>query len=426
MLNQIHSNEFIGKEPNWLIQFGTGYIFLFIAVVMILSWFIKYPDTIIGNIELTAEQSPVRLKANERGRITDIYVNDRQEILAGAPLLSIESETSYISLFKLEQIATPPSLVLEELISVRNKLTSTLSNSSLGEVQEYYNNYLSSMDMLIHLLKSNETSIKIDQINKTLESLDLKISTASKRSVFIQQKLDISEILFAKKTKMFNDGLVPEAIYLEDKNKLIDQRLNLLSHNEQKQQLQIEKNNLISEKALVTTLYNQEREKLFYNSTRRFQSLKNSLKEWKRRYLIVSPTNGIVSFSEQLSRFQHVNKNDELITVASSMNITRGNLIIEEQGAGKIKIGQKVLIELDHFPAYEFGTLKGFVKSVAMVPGTQGRILVTIDLPPNLVTDQGFEIPTLPEINGKARIVTEKKRLIHRLLSKLMYKVTTT
>lgn len=67
---------------------------------------------------------------------------------------------------------------------------------------------------------------------------------------------------------------------------------------------------------------------------------------------------------------------------------------------GKIKVGQKVNIELDNYPDTEFGVLNGTVKSIFVIPDKEGLYFIDVKLgldklnpwPDKMITSYNKEI----------------------------------
>lgn len=86
--------------------------------------------------------------------------------------------------------------------------------------------------------------------------------------------------------------------------------------------------------------------------------------------------------------------------------------------SGKVKIGQKVNIRLENFPENEFGILRGKVQNISLVPSQSGETIyytVEIRLPEGLLTTYQKKLPYLPNMQGRADVITEDMSLLSRL-----------
>ena len=95
-------------------------------------------------------------------------------------------------------------------------------------------------------------------------------------------------------------------------------------------------------------------------------------------------------------------------------------MLIQQQGAGKVSVGQRVNIEIISFPAVEYGYIEGNVNSISLIPGSDGY-MVDITIPNDLITTTKKSLPFIPNANGNAQIITQEKRLIQRFFDKILY-----
>lgn len=109
-----------------------------------------------------------------------------------------------------------------------------------------------------------------------------------------------------------------------------------------------------------------------------------------------------------------------------------GQVNLPENGSGKVKVGQSVIIKLNNYPFNEYGSLKGRVKRISLVTNQQtlsdsqnkiNSYLVDIDLPFGLKTNYGLELNFHAESKGSAEIITADRRLIERFFDNLRHKM---
>ena len=72
--------DILGATPTWIIRAGISVILLVVVFILIGSWFFKYPDIIQSRITLTTQNPPASLFAKSSGKITDIFVSEKQEV----------------------------------------------------------------------------------------------------------------------------------------------------------------------------------------------------------------------------------------------------------------------------------------------------------------------------------------------------------
>lgn len=126
---------------------------------------------------------------------------------------------------------------------------------------------------------------------------------------------------------------------------------------------------------------------LLKNVIQSFNQLKKAIKDWEYRYILTSNTNGKVSFSNFWIENKTVAQGDLVFTIIPSKNSSFiAKLKTHARNSGRIKIGQTVNIKLENYPDTEFGTLKGTVKNISVIPNKDGLYLIDVSLPKKLIT----------------------------------------
>jgi len=91
--------------------------------------------------------------------------------------------------------------------------------------------------------------------------------------------------------------------------------------------------------------------------------------DWEQKYLLISPTEGIVSLTKFWSVNQEVKQDSRILTIVQeTTGPILGKVIIPSLGAGKVKPGQEVIIRLDRYSYMEYGLVTGVINSISPVP----------------------------------------------------------
>jgi hypothetical protein len=109
--------------------------------------------------------------------------------------------------------------------------------------------------------------------------------------------------------------------------------------------------------------------------------------QWQQKYLLTSPSEGIVAFSNYWSVNQHVKSGDVVVNVVNASSTKMGKMELNQQGAGKVKTGQRVYIELAQ----------------------------------DLTTTYGRKLAFSPNLLDSAKVITQDRRLLERFLDKIIY-----
>jgi multidrug efflux pump subunit AcrA (membrane-fusion protein) len=76
LLRSQEIDEIVGNPPHWLIQWGISVFFIVLVLVLILSYFIKYPETINVPFSIIADRPSVPVTVNESGKLENLIVKE--------------------------------------------------------------------------------------------------------------------------------------------------------------------------------------------------------------------------------------------------------------------------------------------------------------------------------------------------------------
>ena len=149
----------------------TFYCSIIVATIMvimiILSVVIEYPDTVSGQVTLTAEQAPIRLVAGSSGRL-HLIKKDGDSVERGTIVAYIESGIRLDDLFAVEEI-------IKGKINMNSNLR-LLHGLVLGELSSSYNNMAlayEQFDQLRHTkLYNNMRKSLMEQIDVNAKLVD--------------------------------------------------------------------------------------------------------------------------------------------------------------------------------------------------------------------------------------------------------------
>ena len=166
-----------------------------------------------------------------------------------------------------------------------------------------------------------------------------------------------------------------------------------------------------------------EKDKINYSSQtlQLFEQLRKSLKQWEQAYLLISSTDGVVSYQQFWGENQFIKAGDATVSIIPKDKMAVvGRMQVPSTNSGKIAQGQKVLIKLDNFRYQEYGIVEGKVQNISLTPDEKGNYYVDIILPNGLKTSYNKQLPFDKELKGNAEIVTQDLRLIERFFYQII------
>jgi len=412
----------IDRMPiNWgrciLVLFG-----FIIVLIITLSCIIQYPDTIDGQITITANSAPVRLVAQSSCSIYLVKAN-KCRLKKGDIIAYQESKAIYIHVLKLD------SLLLNYHPEKGGHL-SLPDDLILGEVSPLFNSFYLSIFKYQNLLKSDvyammqlnlESQIKMDEaiIENHYKDLSLKKKIVANAN----EQLKKDSVLLTLKA-------ISEQEYQKQRNSFLslqESKLNLKSTILTTQSL-INKNQLEIQRIRLEE--DESRERALVEVIARLNELSNAVNAWKNQYLYVAPIDGELEYLGFWRDNRFIETGQELFSIMPEKKTVFGEVLVPAYGFGKVETGQEVNIKLDNFPYDEYGMLKGTVSTVSRgsnvmktMDGNTEVYLATIAFTDGMSTNFGLELPLDFESKGRAEIITKQKRLIERLFDNLKSKV---
>lgn len=411
-----HVQVLLEAIPNWMIRYGNVLILLFILMFLMLSWFIKYPDIIPSEAQITTKLPPQKKYTALTGKLDILFVKDKQLVSKNEVLAIIENTANFEHIQLLKSIIDTikpnnkhfefpiddiPILFLGEIDSKFAQFENSYIEYKLNKKYQPFKNELrgnqSSKTQLYSRLKTLESQKKINKAELAFQKKDLeRQQQLFNKGVIAKQTLESKELTFLQAERNYANM---DASISQIKEAIASAHTNQISTSIKKTKEEIS---------------------LLKNLIQSFNQLKRALQDWEMKYTIKSDLNGKVAFSKSWAKHQSVIQGDLLFTIIPEANSSYIAILkTPSHNSGKIKAGQIAKIKLENYPEAEFGTIEGQVRSVSLLPDEYGFYLITVSLPEKLITSYNKEIDFRYEMRGSAEIITDDLRLLERFFYKL-------
>ena len=409
--------EILGYIPNWIIRSGIGVILIVLILLFIGSWFFKYPDIISSSISVTTENPPAPLIAKTSGQIDLLFVTDKQKVKSGEILAIIENTANHKNVIELSNKLDSMRLFFLAFDTIQYQYFNPAYE--LGSIQSSYSSFLKLYYEYQNFIDLNFHQLKISALNKQLMQTKYQLNGQQKQCNLLGQELKLAAKQFSRDSGLFAKNVIPpsefekaEREYIQKKYSWESSRTSLVNSSIQISQLE--------QAVLDLKLQKQDQQnKLKIQLKSAYDVLKSDIEAWELLYLFRSPVDGIVSFSKIWSENQNISIGEVALTIVPQVQREIiGKLQLPLAGSGKVKKGQKVNIKFNSFPYMEYGTVQGAITSIALVPEEE-FYLVTVEIPQNLMTNYGNELPFSQQMNGIAEIITENISILERLFNPL-------
>jgi len=405
--------EIMGFIPHWIIRWGLTLIFIVVIFFMIGSWFFKYPDIIPSTIVVTTENPPANLVARSSGKITELYVQDRQKVREEESIAIIENSTNHHHLFELKEKLDAMSSFFTDYDS---PLTDQFDkNYSLGELQSTYAAFLKSYADYQHFIELNYHRKKINSTKAEIARQKLMREQLKLQDKIMEQELEISHDQYQRAKELQEKGIISKSDL--DNAKSINLQKEYTSKtakttlaNKEIQIDQLEQN--VMELELQ---FRENKTKFQLTLSQAYENLMGRIAQWEQSYLLKAPISGTVTFTKFWSINQNVTVGDKVVTIVPEEGgKIIGKVVMPIRGSGKVKLGQRVNIKFANFPHMDYGIVTGIIKSKSLVSADNFYSL-EVDLPNGLLTSYGKNLEFSQEMQGTAEIITEDIRLLERI-----------
>ncbi len=414
--------EIMSTPPKWIVRWGIVIITTVVLVLLVGSYFYKYPDMIDARVTILSENPPISVVARSDGKLDKLFVADKQNVEANALLGIIENPANYQDIYEL----------MTELDSIQPYFANPEQFNNLAFTQEYnlgQNHTLYSS--LVSQLRDYQTFVSFNPAAQRIQSLQKQVADYNNYYEKLREQIAVLHRDFTLASGQFHRD---SALHVRKVMSDVDFEKSEAAMLKQKYAYQTSMTNLASTQITMNQLKQQIEEqrvqisetqnKLLATLKEKYDNLANQLMAWEQAFVLKTPIAGQVTFTNIWSINQFVSAGSVVFTVVpTNEQQIIGKAIIPLAGAGKIQIGQRVNIKLDNYPHMEFGLLEGTVGNISMVPVSTengGYYTAEIVLSNQLITNYKKELPFNQEMQGNAQIITKDRRLIERLVEPLV------
>ena len=426
--------DIVGKMS---IRFGiwvTALILFIAAALLFFGFVLRYPDVVSGSITVNSLNPPVRLVAETNGKIS-FNVEPKQNVTEGQYLAIIDNSTPTETVRGIDSLLNIMRVPLSNLNWPIDSLDYFLNNFPrsimLGELTGEYLAFTSSLEKWVYFKKNNIYGIQKDALITKRYNLQKLSEHTGEQIVLKEGQLDLARkfyhkdsILFHGKFSFENELDIAYDNYLKSQESLIS----IKKESESNTRAIIEVTDQLNQINIQSIETENELKSLLLTS---YEKLLSVIRLWEKRYVIKAPVSGSVDFLKFWQDNFFVQAGEPVLSVIPVETSYYGEVLLPSAGAGKVSIGQRVVIKLDNYPYLEYGAVTGHVASMSLVTGTMklpnnneiNTYLVNVALDNGLTTNFDSELAFKHEMKGTAEIITKERRLIQRLFDNLKYRI---
>jgi HlyD family secretion protein len=421
---ELQSNEvedMLGRVPGWITRNGIILFAILIVLLLFGSWVFKYPDIKRARIIVTSVNPAADVEARTSGKIVRLFVNDNQTIEAGKVLAMIENPANFENVMHLKSsLAFLDSIPIAEISAELPELR----NARLGTIQGDYSIFLKVYRDYMEFKRINYHQRKIRTARTELEKQREYTRSLSETANIQEEAYNLALRQFNRDATLYEEGVISPSNLEESRSKMLVER-----NKRQEIISQMAENNISIARTedQIVDLELKQQESQSGNVTameESYNNLKAAITSWEQNYLLVAPVSGSVTFTRFWSENQNVRVGEKVLTIVPAESGSMlGKISLPLEGAGKVRPGMQVNIQFDNFPHLEYGMVKGIVSNKSQV-SEDNFYTVEVDLPDGLHTYYNKEIPFSQNMAGQAEILTDKRRMLERVLNPIKSAIT--
>jgi HlyD family secretion protein len=402
--------EVISRKAGGLERYSLLLFLLVLACLLVAAMFINYPDIIESRVKLTAANAPKEIVPHAEGRLIKLFIHNDEIVEQGQQIGWIESLASHAAVVKLSQkIDTSIALLkaghITECSSVFNENT-----DDLGELQQAYQEFLLSWQQFNDYMVNGFYSRKHQYLQQDIRSLQKMKGTILSQLMLYQKDLKLSDETYTMNKTLNDDKVISNEEFRTASSKSISKQLAIpqldgsLIGNETQQR------GLVKE--LDQLEHDKSRQKLLFEQA--LQSLRSSVDNWEKKYILTSPVSGKVFFVSSIQENQSLHAERMIGFVSPSNTQYFAETYLPQDNFGKVDTGLKAQLRFDAYPYMEYGSVHGEVSYISKLAYDSG-FLTTIKLDSVLMTDNRKIIPYKNGLQAQAIIITRDMSLLERL-----------
>ncbi len=407
--------EILTNPPTWIIRWGITLIFLFTCIIIVLSFIIQYPDFVSAKVIVTTKRPAEKLVARYSGQIDTIFIENRDAVEPSQILAILRNTAKYEDVYFLKSIIDTLDFKLNNF-SFPIELIADLS---LGDIETAYIDFEKSYVEYFLLKDLEPYTYKLESSAESLTEIKTQLVSQIRQKRLLEREQKLAKTDFERHKQLFDKGVISQKEYEVKELEFIQMQKNIsamaISISQMREAISS------ANETLKSTQVNEREEstRFLRNLAQSYNGLKKAIRDWEHSYALISSIDGIVSFQEFWGINQNVSAGDVVFSVLpKNTSILVGKSSIASQNAGKVTVGQKVLVKLDNYPYQQYGMLVGIVENISVSPDANGNYFVYISLPNGTKTSYGQNLEFNQELLGSAEIITEDLSIAERLFYK--------
>ncbi|MEI6536681.1 MAG: hypothetical protein WCN98_15150, partial [Verrucomicrobiaceae bacterium] len=214
--------EILGRTPSWILCSGTNIVAGAVAVLLLLSWMIHYPDTISGKATVTGATPALDVVARQGGQLERLCVKEGEAVEKGHLLGVIKNPANTDRVLHLK----------DELQKLRAFLADASAfvpidlagETEMGSVQGAYSDFHSHYQHYQSLLHDDYSYKTLSLLSQQLESKNAQLTQMQQQSTSAQREGTLAQEGFERMRQLHDRDSISKAEFQQHERQYLEQR----------------------------------------------------------------------------------------------------------------------------------------------------------------------------------------------------------
>lgn len=400
--------------PTRLINVLLLIMLVLISGLLAIFMLVQRPDKVEGRFNIYSSNIPQVLISNSEGQIYFIKKNKCQ-VEKNSVVAFIKSTGDINQILKLQELIRHGNLNII-LTQIGN-----YESYNLGEVSSYYNELLRIATNYRDEKEYSTLGLEIDKNINEKEKLSNSIITQETNIEIENEKLKLLHQSYKDDSLLYIKKAITKSQYISSLQTFLNQRSQLKQAKNQLVQLKKSFVDINEDNSIAKQKNAVEIEEMRNSVVYALKALDAAIVEWKKKYMIISPVNGVIEYRLDVENGHKIQAGSEVFTIIPRQGRIKGIISYPVKNSSKIKIGLPIRLYLDNYDEKENGFLVGTLisKLSSINQTTNGDYINTGSFSldtrnqPNFKGQLKFE----EGMTGRFAIIIKRKSLLANVLT---------
>lgn len=403
-------------KPHWIVRNGSVTLLCIMLMVVAGCWLIRYPELVQTSARLSSVNIPKEVRTRTDGMLVKLSVEQGAWVKKNDVIGFMESTADHEAIISLSATLDSFQLALgKSSTSEIVPLLSVHAIADLGELQIPYQAFDQAFTQFTLYQENGFYIHKKRMLLKDIANLDSLNRQLQTQKTIQEEDVRLSDENFAMQEKLYREKVTSQSDFRDEKSKYLSKQLTLPQVGAAIINNNVMKNDKIKE---ILELENQivQQKNVFLQALQTFRS---EVDEWKKKYLLIAPASGKVTYASFLQENQYLASNRPVFFVSPENTSYYAETHVPQYNFGKVKEGQQVQLKFHSYPYQEYGSVRGEIQYISDIPSDSGY-LAKIILPDGLHTNHRKRMLFRNGLTAQCEIITQDLSLAERLYNNVL------